>query len=58
MDFCLVVLDKRLGVRPVGIRKTIRRDLAKLIMRTAGDHEKTACDNINLCAGFEAVIEG
>ena len=33
----LVVLNKRLWVRPVGIGETLRRALAKLIMRAAGD---------------------
>ena len=35
-----------------------RRALAKLVMRAAGDHEKTACGNLQLCAGLEADIEG
>ena len=32
--------------------------LAKLVMRAAGDQAKTARGNIQLCAGFEAGIEG
>ena len=50
----LVALDKRPGVRPVGIGETLRRALAKLVMRTA----KTVCGNLQLCAGIEAGIEG
>ena len=42
----------------MGIGETLRRDLAKLVMRAAGDQEKTACDNLQLCAGLEAGIEG
>ena len=42
MACCLVALDKRPGVRPVGIGQTIRRALAKLVMRAAGDQAKTA----------------
>ena len=58
MACCLVALNKRPGVRPVGIGETIRRTLAKLVMREAGDQAKTACGNLQLCAGLEAGIEG
>ena len=54
----LVALDKRPGVRPVGIRETLRRALANLAMRAAGDQAKTACGNLQLCAGLKAGIEG
>ena len=54
MACCLVALDKRPGVRPVGIGETLCRDLAKLVMRAAGDRAKMACGNIQLCAGLEA----
>ena len=54
----LVALDKRPGVRPVGIGETLRRALAKLVMRTAGDQAKKACGNLQLCAGLKAGIEG
>ena len=42
----LVALDKRPGVRPVGIGETLFRALAKLVLRAAGDQAKTACGNI------------
>ena len=58
MACCLVALDKRPGVRPVGIGETLRRALAKLVMRAAGEQAKTACGNLQLCAGLEAGIEG
>ena len=51
MACCLVALDKRPGVRPVGIGETLRQALAKLVMRAAGDEAKKACGNIHLCAG-------
>ena len=54
----LVALDKRPGVRPVGIGETLRRALAKLVTRAAGEQAKMACGNIQLCAGLEASIEG
>ena len=56
--FRLVVLDKRPGMCPVGIGETLRRDLAKLVMREARDQAKTACDKLQLCAGLKAGIEG
>ena len=52
----LVALDKRPGVRPVGIGDTLRRALAKLVMRAAGDQENKACGNLQLCACLEAGI--
>ena len=58
MACCLVALDKRPGVRPVGIGETLFRALAKLIMRSAGDQAKTACSNLQLCACLVAGIEG
>ena len=54
----LVALDKIPGVRPVGIGETLLRDLAKLIMRAAGDQAKSACGNLQLCTDLEAGIEG
>ena len=42
----------------MGIGETLRRALAKIVMREAGDWAKTACGNIQLCAGPEAGIEG
>ena len=54
----LVALDKRPGVRPVSIGETLRRALAKLVMRAAGEQAKTACGNLQMCAGLEAGIEG
>ena len=53
-----MALDKRLGVRPVGIVETLCQDLAKIFMRAAGDQAKTACGNLQLCTGLEASIEG
>ena len=57
MACSLVALDKRPGVRPMGIGKTIRRALAKLVTRAAGDQSKAACGNLQLCAGLKAGIE-
>ena len=54
----LVALDKRPGVRPVGIGETLCRALSKLAMRAAGDQAKTAGGNLQMCTGLEASIEG
>ena len=40
----------------MGIGATLRRALAKLIMRADRDQAKTACGNLQLCAGLEAGI--
>ena len=53
-----MALDKHPWVFPVGIGETLSRALTKPFMREAGDQEKTACGNIQLCAGLETVIEG
>ena len=53
-----MALDKKPGVRPVGIGETLSWALAKLVMRAAGNQAKTACVNLQLCAGLEAGIEG
>ena len=58
MACCFLALDKRPGVRPLVIGETLHWALEKLVMREAGDQEKTVCDNPQLCAGLEAVIEG
>ena len=58
MSCLLVALDKSPGVRPMGIGETLRRTLAKLVMRASGDQAKTACGNPELCAGLEVGIEG
>ena len=58
MACCLFTLYKRPVVRPVRIGETLRRALAKLVMRAAGDQAKTARGNLKLCAGLEASIEG
>ena len=58
MERRLVALDKRPGVRPVGIGETLRRALAKIVIREAGYQAKTARGNLQLCIGLKAGIEG
>ena len=42
----------------MGIGETLHRALAKLVMREAGDREKTACGNLQLCTRLDVGIEG
>ena len=42
----------------MGIGETLRQDLFKLVIRAAGYQAKTACGNIQICAGLEAGIVG
>ena len=42
----------------MGIGEMIKHDLAKLIMRAAGDQAKIVCGNLQLCTVLEAGIEG
>ena len=42
----------------MGIVEMLFRYLAKLVMRAAGYQAKTACGNLQLCAGLWAGIEG
>ena len=58
MACCLVAVDKHPGLHPMGIGETLHRALDKLVMRAASDQAKTACGNLQLCAGLEAGIEG
>ena len=58
MAFHLLLLNKRPGVRPVGIGEALRRDLAKNVMRAAREQVKTACRNLQLCTGLDSGIEG
>ena len=58
MSCRLVALDKSPGLRPVGIGETLLWSLAKLVMREARDHANTVCENLKLCAGLEAGVEG
>ena len=52
MAYSLIALDKTPGVFPVGIGNTIRRKIAKLVMRDVWDQAKMVCGSLQLCAGF------
>ena len=42
----------------MGIGETLRRHLAKLVMRAARNQAKTVCDNLQVLAGLKAIIKG
>ena len=42
----------------MGIGETLRRALAKIVMRSAGDQAKMSFGNLQLCTGLAAGIEG
>lgn len=54
----LVPLDKKPGVRPVHVGEIYQRLWAKQTIASAGESAKTACGNVQLCAGLEAGVEG
>ena len=54
----LAALDKRLGVRPVGIALVWDRSVCKLVLSLTGLNAKAACVSKQLCAGLEAGIKG
>ena len=57
MACCLVAMDKRPGVCPVGIRDTLYCVISKLVMRVARYRAKTTYGRLQLCAGLEVGIE-
>ena len=58
MEERLVALNKRPGIRPVGIREVCLLLSANLVLRYGGSQAKEACRTVDLCAGLEAGIEG
>ena len=53
----LIALDKRPGVRPIGIGETARRIVGKAILTTIRDDIQEAAGPLQLCAGQEAGCE-
>ena len=48
---CLIPLDKKLGVRPIGICETVRRIISKAILSIAKSDILNAAGPLQLCAG-------
>ena len=53
----LIPLDKKPGVRPIGIGETVRRILGKAILAVTGDLVQSAAGSLQLCAGQPSGIE-
>ena len=53
----LIPLDKKPGVRPIGIGEAMRRILGKAILRLTNQDIKEAVGSLQLCAGQENGIE-
>ena len=53
----LIALDKRPGVRPIGIGEVVRRIISKAIINVIRDEIKDVAGTTQLCAGQEAGCE-
>ena len=53
----LIALDKRPGVRPIGVCEVIRRIAAKVILQVVGRDVERACGYIQKCSGSLAGLE-
>ena len=47
----LIALDKKPGMRPIGIGETVRRLIAKAVLSVIHDDIHPAADPLQLCAG-------
>ena len=53
----LIALDKRPGVRPIGVCEVIRRIIAKAILRVVGHDVEEACGYLQKCSGCPAGLQ-
>ena len=54
----LIPLDKRPGVRPIGIGEVVRRIIGRAILTVTSKTIEQAAGSLQLCAGQECGIEG
>ena len=54
---CLVALDKRPGIRPIGVGETLRHLISKAVLHITRDDILKAVGCQQLCAGQEAATE-
>ena len=53
----LIALNKRPGVRPIGVGEVLRRVVAKSILRVVAGEVEDACGPLQKCSGLPAGIE-
>ena len=53
----LIALDKRPGVRPIGVCEVVRRVVAKAVLRVIGDDVEEACGFLQKGSGCPAGLE-
>ena len=53
----LIALDKKPGVRPIGVGEVLRRIVAKAVLRVAKEDVMKACGHLQKCSGLPAGIE-
>ena len=53
----LIALDKRPGVRPIGVCEVLRRLVAKVVLKVVGDDVEKACGFLQKCSGCPAGLE-
>ena len=58
MSGWLIALDKKPGIRPVGVGETRQRLFSKIVLKVTGPGETMACQDDQLCAGLKAGIYG
>ena len=58
MSGWLIALDKKPGVRPVGMEKSWRRLFAKIVLKFTGPEATMACQDDQLSVGLNAGING
>ena len=54
----LIALNKQPGVRPVGVGETCWRLFAKIIVKVTGPESTMVCQDSQLCAGLNVLIDG
>ena len=54
----LILLDKKLGVRPVGVGETWCRLFSKCVIKATVPKATHTCKYDHTCAGLKAVIDG
>ena len=54
----MIAMDKKPGIRPVGLGDSWRQMMAKCLLQVMGQEAKAACGKAQLAGGVESGIEG